>query len=280
MEDFRIASVFKNHLLYVMKLNARLAFILFLFALNVNGQIILGVRGGYGLSSTSQEVVKGMDRSIGTSPMMGAIIHYNMDIRFSAGIEVNYYKFSETLNYEASFSPLIDKQEEVVTKTQISYLQIPVTGRVSIGEKKYRGFLCLGPYIGIGTSGSWNTAPQTEVIDLDGNSIPRYVVFEKQLDFSSKKMNRLDIGGILGGGFEYKLGTTGLIFAEARLQLGFFDIYSLSSFEERAFKSNSEYQLPSASWRAVNFSVGYLRTFKLPKLSLNQGVKKAGKQKS
>jgi hypothetical protein len=262
-----------------MKLNARLAFVIFLFALNANGQIILGVRGGYGLSSTSQEVVKGMDRSIGSSPMMGAIIHYNMDIRFSAGIEVNYYKLSETLNYEGSFSPVADKQE-VISKTQISYLQIPITGRVSIGEKKYRGFLCFGPYIGIGTSGIWNTAPQALGIELNGISIPRYVIFDKQYGFESKKINRLDIGGILGGGFEYKLGTTGLIFAEARLQLGFLDIYSLSSFEERAFKSNSSYQLPSASWRAVNLSVGYLRTFKLPKLSLNQGVKKAGKQKS
>jgi hypothetical protein len=266
-----------------MKLNAKLALFLFLFAFTAKGQIILGLRGGYGLSSTSQEIVKGMKRSIGSSPMMGAIIHYNMDIRFSVGMEVNYYKLSETLNYEASFSPIITNQQEVVTKTEISYLQIPVTGRVSIGEKKYRGFLCLGPYIGIGTSGSWNTAPEATFAEINGNKIPKNVIFDPDkggYGFDSKKMRRLDIGGIFGGGIEYKLGPTGLIFAEARVQLGFFDIYSLSSFEERAFKSNSAYQLPSASWRAVNFSVGYLRTFKLPKLSLNQGVKKAGKQKS
>jgi len=266
-----------------MKLIAKLAFVLLLVGYSANGQIILGLRAGYGLSSTSQEIVKGMNRSIGSSPMMGAIIHYNMDIRFSAGLELNYYKLSETLDYVASFSPVIGNQQDVVTKTEISYLQIPLTGRVSIGEKKYRGFLCLGPYIGIGTSGSWNTGPEATFTDINGSKIPKNVIFDTEkggYGLDSKKMRRLDIGGVFGGGIEYKLGLTGLLFAEARVQLGFFDIYSLSSLEERAFKSNSAYQLPSASWRAVNFSVGYLKTFKLPKLSLNKGVKKAGKQKS
>jgi len=263
-----------------MKLIAKLAFVLLLVGSSASGQIILGLRAGYGLSSTSQEVVKGMGRTIGSSPMMGAIIHYNMDIRFSMGMEVNYYKLSETLDYEAGFSPLIGNQQEVVTKTEISYLQIPFTGRVSIGEKNYRGFLCLGPYLGIGTSGSWNTAPQAAITAINGGEpIPKHIVFEGQSGLNGKKIRRFDIGGIFGGGIEYKLGLTGLLFAEARVQLGFFDIYSLSSFEEKAFKSNSSYQLPSASWRAVNFSVGYIKTFKLPKLSLNQGVKKAGKQK-
>ena len=265
-----------------MKFTAFLATFFFFIAATATAQVTLGARAGFGLSASSFELNKGMNRQVGFSPVFGGIFHYNMDMRFSVGAEVNYYKFSETIKYDESLFPANSSRTRVAvdSKTEISYIQIPFTGRASIGEKKYRGFISLGPYIGFAAGGSWKEAPR--VIYLESQSfdkLPLYPLIDSSYKFSDGKLRKFDIGGLISGGIEYKVGLTGLIFAEARVQLGFFDLYNLNSDEQRAFKAGSEYLLPSATWRAVNFSVGYLRTFKLPKFQFEQGNKRAGKQK-
>ena len=265
-----------------MKLSALLATFFLFIAVSANAQLTLGARAGYGLSASSFELNKGMNRSIGFSPVFGGIFHYNLDLRFSVGAEVNYYKFSETISYDASLFPRNSSRtpEAVDSRTEISYIQVPFTGRASIGEKKLRGFISLGPYISFGFGGTWDKGPRVIFLESQNfDKIPLYPLIDSTYSFDQKKLKKIDIGGLVSGGVEYKVGTTGLIFAEARVQLGFFDLYNLNDFEQRAFKAGSEYLLPSATWRAVNFSVGYLRTFKLPKLKFEQGNKRAGKQK-
>jgi hypothetical protein len=92
-------------------------------------------------------------------------------------------------------------------------------------------------------------------------------------------MKKFDVGGLLGGGVEYKLNNTSLLFLEARVQMSFFNFYNISSETKRAYlTSKRNYVIPEATWRAVNLSIGYLRTFKLPKVAAD-GNKRAGKQK-
>jgi hypothetical protein len=125
--------------------NYLIPFCFFLFLNQSFGQIGFGLRGGFGGSNSSQELVTDLTRDIGTAPTFGLMINYDLDLHFSAGMEVNYTKFSETLNYSAAFAPKpfnVDKSDSIPasTSTTVSYLQIPFYGRVTFGEKSIRHF--------------------------------------------------------------------------------------------------------------------------------------------
>jgi hypothetical protein len=254
-----------------MKYLVLLASTFIIFANSAHAQLTLGARAGYGISGSSLDLNRGVDREIGLSPLAGLIFHYNFDQKFSVGTEINYNKYSEAIIYSDS---------AIRTETEISYIQLPITGRASIGDKKYRAFIELGIYAGIGFRGAWKNGPKTKYQYIGKDSIPASVSFTGNYTLNQDKLKRFDVGGLLGGGVEYKLNNTSLIFLEARIQMGFFDFYNISSDEKRAYlTSKKNYVIPDATWRAVNFSLGYLRTFKLPKFSTDPTSKKAGKQK-
>lgn len=238
-------------------------------------QLGVGVRGGLNFSSTSQELVNGMSRSLGSAPLYGVSVWYDLDLHFSAGMEFNYITLSETLKYNASFSQ--DKLTEASTTPNVSYLQIPIMGRVTFGEKKYKAFATFGPYIGVGMKGKWTNGPEARD---NGN----YITFTQDYDpakFKQGDFKRFDLGGIIGFGGQYQVEKSGYIFIEGRLQLGFLDFYNKrTDAQTKGFTQKlNTYQIPSASWRNANISIGYCHTFKLPKKKSSNAVKKAGKQK-
>jgi hypothetical protein len=255
-----------------MKYLAILASTFIIFAHSAHAQLTLGARAGYGFSASSLDPNRGVNREIGFSPLAGLIVHFNFDQKFSVGTELNYNKFSEAIIYTDS---------AIRTETEISYIQLPITGRASIGDKKYRAFVELGVYAGFGFQGAWKNGPKVAYTYIGKDSIPASVNFNgNNYNLNQGKLKKLDVGGILGGGVEYKLNNTSLLFLEARIQMGFFDFYNISSDMKRAYlTSKRNYVIPEATWRAVNFSLGYLKTFKLPKFSTDPTSKKAGKQK-
>lgn len=263
-----------------MKVRIPLFFVFFLLAGASFAQITVGGRLGYGISASSLELNKGMNRSVGASPLIGAIIHYNLDLKFTAGAEINYYRLSESIEFDEALYP--DRGGTPVNinmGTRLSYIQIPFMGRASIGDKKYRAFISLGPYIGFAVGGKWTNAPRVRYFaNLENKPVPDYPSLDTTYNLNQGLMRKIDLGGLISGGLEYQVGTTDYVFVEARVQLGFLDNYRLGSDARRAF-SNSNYAFPSASWRVINFSAGYIRTFKLPKWQSNGEGKRAGKQK-
>jgi len=260
-----------------MRFRLLICFLLQILISSASAQISVGARGGFGFSATSLELNKGMERNSGVSPMLGVILHYNIDLKLSAGLEVNYYRLSESVEFDEKLNPV--PGPNITMGTSLSYIQVPVTARASIGDKKYRGFISLGPYIGFAFDGKWTNAPKVRYFkDLNGQPVPNYPTLDTNYTLNQGLLRKFDIGGLVSGGFEYLISPTDLAFAEARVQLGFLDNYILGSDARRAY-SNSNYVFPSASWRAVNFSLGYIRKFKLPKFSSNADNKRAGKQK-
>jgi len=260
----------------MMRIFSGIAAVFFFISTGVFAQITVGARGGFGFSNTSLELAKGVSGSFGSAPQFGLMLHYNLDIKFSVGVEVNYARFSEKITYQPEY--VAGQKDQLSSQTEISYIQIPVTARASIGDKKYRAFVNIGPYIGFGLNGSWSKAPRITFIDA---ITPKAAVFDTTYNLNQGKMKKLDLGGVVATGIEYKVGKTGLVFLETRIQLGFLDIYNLTDLEARAFnrQGTNSYLVPSGSWRAVCFSLGYIRTFKLPNFSSNPDVKRAGKQK-
>jgi Outer membrane protein beta-barrel domain len=242
-------------------------------------QLGVGLRVGYGASSTSQELVNGMKRTLGMNPTFGLILNYDLDLHFSAVMELNYVPLSESLEYDTNFYPgnAPGSALEVKTTPKIGYLQIPILGRVTFGEKKLKTILTFGPYFGIGTKGKWTNGPNA----VNGGS---YILMNKNIDnvkFQQGDFRKLDIGGMIGFGGQYQIGKNGTLFLEARIQLGFLDFYNKQTSEQVAgfTTKQNEYLKPSGSWRTANVSLGYFHTFKLPKKKSSSSVKKAGKQK-
>lgn len=242
-------------------------------------QLGVGLRVGYGASSTSQELVNGMNRSLGMNPTFGLMLNYDLDLHFSAGMEFNYMPLSESLEYDTNFYPGNAPGASIAYKTtpKIGYLQIPVFGRVTFGDKKYKASLTFGPYFGIGMNGTWTNGPNPV-----GNG--SYILMNKNYDkvkFETGDFKKFDMGGIVGLGGQYQVGKSGTLFLEARIQLGFLDFYNKQTAEQIAgfTTKQNEYLKPSGSWRTANISLGYFHTFKLPKKKSSSSVKKAGKQK-
>jgi hypothetical protein len=244
-------------------------------------QLGVGLRFGYGASSTSQELVNGMKRTLGTNPTFGLMLNYDLDLHFSAGMEFNYMSLSESLEYGENFypqnAPAGSNRVSATTTPKIDYLQIPVLGRVTFGEKKYKATLSFGPYFGLGMKGVWTNGP-----NAGGNG--SYILLNKNYDnvkFEKGDFRKFDLGGIIGGGGQYQIGKSGVLFIEARIQLGFLDFYNEQTKEQRDGFANSQitYLKPVGSWRNANISLGYFHTFKLPKKKTSSTAKKAGKQK-
>lgn len=242
-------------------------------------QLGVGLRVGYGASSTSQELVNGMKRTLGMNPTFGLVLNYDLDLHFSALMEFNYMPLSETLDYDTNFYPANASGNAFEAKTtpKIGYLQIPVLGRVTFGEKKFKSTLTFGPYIGIGMKGTWTNGPNP----VNGGS---YILMNKNYDnvkFEQGDFRKFDMGGIIGVGGQYQIGKSGTLFFEGRIQLGFLDFYNKQTAEQVAgfTTKQNQYLKPSGSWRTANVSLGYFHTFKLPKKKSSAAVKKAGKQK-
>lgn len=241
------------------------------------GQLSFGLRGGYCGSLSSQELVNGMERKIGLGATYGFLIQYDLDLHFSLATEANYITYEEILTYSKDFYPPTvpgEVAKAVTTKSLVNYLQIPVLGRATFGEKKFKWFIDFGPYVGIGLSGKRENAMK----------------FNKRLEdsydakFQAGDFMSYDLGGQVGAGFQYTLGTAGFLFVQGRFQIGFFDFYNKLTEDQRGayLGSNAQgygYFPPGAAWRAVNISAGYFYTIKLPKKNASSGgVKKAGKQ--
>lgn len=242
------------------------------------GQLGFGLKGGFGGSTSSQELVTGMSRIAGSGPTFGAVVTYDLDLHFAALMEFNYVTLSEGLKYDSSFFPrgVASTNRFAETTPTINYLQIPIMGRVTFGEKKFKTFFTFGPYLGIGLSGKWKNGP---VVGAGG----RHITFEgdQTARFKAGDFKKVDLGGIVGFGGQYAIGKSGTLFAEARLQLGFVDFYNKQTDDQKlGFTATvNQYLRPSGSWRSANITVGYFHTIKLPKKKSSANSKKAGKQK-
>lgn len=246
------------------------------------GQLGVGLRGGFGGSASSQELVTGMERKFGTAPTFGLMLNYNLDLHFSGGIEFNYHTFSETQNFSAAFGPQIpisydpEGAKTATRKSFVNYLNIPIFGRATFGEKKTKWFISFGPYVGIGLNGKVEGGMKPSVRRLDSNYTAKF----KPGDY-----RKFDIGGMLGGGLQRQIKTNGTLFIEARFMLGFVDFNNDPTSRQRdgyvqpPNRGGEAYIRPTGTWRSANVTVGYFHTFKLPKKkSSSGGQKKAGKQ--
>ncbi|MFH1320396.1 MAG: porin family protein [Bacteroidota bacterium] len=136
--------------------------------------------------------------------------------------------------------------DDYVQKTA-SYLEIPLLTKFSAGNKKFSGFINLGPYLGY-----WVTKKTMEVVGGKVVSVgDKEDLFDDNIDDDGIADNRLDIGLSVGCGLALRVGPGNLIF-DARYGLG---LTALTKYKDDTYKPDP---YTKASNRTIGISAGYL----------------------
>ena len=86
-------------------------------------QLGVGLRGGYGASSTSQELVNGMKRTLGMNPTFGLMLNYDLDLHFSAGMARRYiFRVLPSLPVRFSSFSVLSSPSEAFRRSEKRFL--------------------------------------------------------------------------------------------------------------------------------------------------------------
>lgn len=121
---------------------------------------------------------------------VGAIASIGINDRFSIQPEL----FFSQQGYRAD-ADIVDLGVETTTVQTLNYINLPVLAKYTFGENNLRGYVNVGPYLGIMIGGR-------ERVDIDGReeSVER-------IDFDlQNKLKRMDFGIALGGGALFRAG--------------------------------------------------------------------------
>lgn len=206
---------------------------LLLLAVVVNGQHLLGLKGGFGLSDVS--IINNDDYRTKT-PKVKNVFHGGISYRIynkspNTGIQIELLYSQKGWNETADTLNL--KTQESYS---INYIELPVLSHFHITKRRFRFFFNLGPYISLATKASRST------IDLSTN-----ITTDENLNLSSDEFNQFDWGVQVGGGLEYFVKRYH-VFAEARYGYGLGDFFRDKEFASETSQSRMIY---------VSFGVNY-----------------------
>jgi len=168
--------------------------------LTAEGQIGVGVRTGVGLTTMTAvkseplKVVAKPGASVGLFGEFGLISTEALSVMFvtEVGFEQKGFRYKDADGDWVSFG--------------VDYIQMPLVVKLAIGKKRLRGTLEIGAFAA------------TPI-----NAFARNSYGEKDRG-TLKNLTRYDVGAILSGGLEFKLGP-GALFTTIRLAQGFVDPY-------------------------------------------------------
>ena len=189
-----------------------------------------GVKAGLNLSNM---VIKGDDYSVANPKMnlgfnLGVTAEFPINPMFSfeTGLMLNTkgFKIDETI---------LGETVEAKAKTNIFYLDIPLTAKIGFDVGGTKIYALVGPYVGFGLSGK---------VKGEGTILGITVNTTEEVKFGSKndEIKRLDYGLLFGAGVEF-----GHITLGASYGLG---LANISNYSDNGHKENH---------RVTSISVGY-----------------------
>ncbi|MEY4926548.1 MAG: hypothetical protein RI894_984 [Bacteroidota bacterium] len=124
----------------------------------------------------------------------------------------------------------------------MSYLELPILGKLIFGGDKFNCGILLGPSFGYALGGR-----TTLDYKLNGTS----KTIEENMNFTTnyKNINRFDMGFIIGAAPSYAISDAGSLFLDVRYQFGLSDIVNDTPDNTKAFN------------RGLGLSIGYLHAF-------------------
>jgi len=120
--------------------------------------------------------------------------------------------FSPGINFSTKGATVKNTDFDYTAKSSYNYIELPLLLRITLGDGDFNGYINAGIYAALMASGK---------IKVKGdNSSETY-----KIDFDTDHYRRFDMGALVGGGAQYKLGP-GRLFLDARFGMGFIGLDS------------------------------------------------------
>ncbi len=153
----------------------------------------------------------------------------------------------------------------VYRDTKNTYLQLPISGQFSFGGEHLQGYLNLGVYAAYWSASKITGAmpnilnqPQYGTYINNTNTFSSTIFqdytaykYDEPYQFNSIVDNRIELGGIIGGGIKYQFRENGKIFVETKY-------YYATSDQQKKYQQGL---VPKYN-ETYSFSVGYLYNLK------------------
>jgi hypothetical protein len=215
-------------------------------AINANAQLSIGVRGGYnhanvhlteGLDNLTPDV-KAID-----AYSVAAVVEMPLGHGFSFQPELAYtqkgFRMAEGFEFELFNFPI---PVDVEAESRFNYLEAPLLFKYELGDGKVRAYVTGGPSFGYATSGRLRTFT---------NLLVEIKLLDTNIDLESIDYQRFEVAAVAGAGLKVDAGRI-QIFADARYQHGFTELYDIPVLDERirnkGFGVNAGVLVPLKPW--------------------------------
>lgn len=187
---------------------------------SLSAQFSIGAKGGVSFSNVRLDknldaVFPDTDMAIGKT--FSVVMAFDVTDRFSIQPELSYtekgFETSLGTEYELFNIPL---PLGATAETSVKFIEIPVLGKYKFGDGPVSGYALAGPTIAYAAAGEIKTKA-TLVIDFN--------LFKQDINLSNSNFNRMELGGLVGAGVNFDLGSTSL-FLDARYKMGFSNFFN------------------------------------------------------
>ncbi len=193
----------------------------------LSAQVSIGLKGGYYQSNIQK--TEGLES---VTPDFFALDNYTIGAVAEVPIFSNFY-FQSELNYTVKgFGVTANANIDVFNtslplggkaRSKFHYLDVPLLAKAKFGQQAVQLYLMAGPSFGYALSGEVETRVKA-LVELKVSDI--------SIDLDDIDYERFELSGIVGAGMNIDLNAVQL-FADARYQHGFTELYDIPYAEEK-----------------------------------------------
>lgn len=205
-------------------------------------QITIGLRGGY--QSANVNLTDGLDRLAPETKAINAFsiaavadvpLGYGFSIQPELAYNQKGFRMEEGFDVNLFDIPIpIDVEAE----SRFNYLEVPLLFKYKFGAGKVNAYINGGPALGYALNGNLTTY---------ANALVDIKLLETDIDLDAINYERVEFSAIVGGGITIDAGVVQL-FADARYQHGFTELYDIPVVEEtiknKSFGVNAGFLIP------------------------------------
>ncbi|MBL7818089.1 MAG: PorT family protein [Saprospiraceae bacterium] len=179
----------------------------------------LGGKVGYNWNNVAAPAFNGtIDFKNMTNTNFGLVAQIGLTDNFSIQPELNYLQKGFRINEGTDLTLFnVPVPVGVNAVTAIKYVEMPLLAKYKFRSEGASGYVFAGPSVGYALSGNLETHAQV-IIDFKVGTTP--------INLDAVDYKRLEVGGVVGAGFEVPIGNAKL-FGEARYTHGFNQVYTV-----------------------------------------------------
>ena len=201
--------------------------VLMIAAVSLQAQISVGVKSGLNWAN-----VKTTEALGSITPDFNSLDEFNFGLVTEVGI-TDYFAIQPELNFvKKGFGMDVGTDMElfgvnlpigVNAESRFNYVEMPLLAKFKFGSERVKAYVVGGPTFGYATGGKIDTKAKV-LVEIPLGSIP--------INLDNINYERFEVGAALGAGVSFDTGF-GQIFADARYQKGFTELYDIPFVNEK-----------------------------------------------